>query len=156
MLHETLEQLVLGILTAWCLNLLSTYYSLIAKDYNWQIINMSVMPFCHLPAACTYQTCAIHLLIMHFILISCRTHTLSSTYISYYSSDFVRQESNVLASAHPATALCVCVSCIFARRLVYNHYAIAHAHNAANAQAQGIDWACWSQKFTFSLKALRV
>ena len=28
------------------------------KEYNWQIINMSVMPFCHWQAACTYHVCA--------------------------------------------------------------------------------------------------
>ena len=27
-------------------------------------------------------------------------------------------------------------------RLAYKHYAIAHAYNAANAQAQGSDWVC--------------
>ena len=38
----------------------------------------------------------------------------------------------------PVTALCVCAYvALFARRLVYNHYAIAHTCNAANAHAQG-------------------
>ena len=35
---------------------------------------------------------------------------------------------------------CVCVYvALFARRLAYNHYAIAHAYNAANTHAQGSD-----------------
>ena len=46
---------------------------------------------------------------------------------------------------------CACAYvALFARRLAYNHYAIAHAYNAANAHAynaakahaQGSDWAC--------------
>ena len=44
----------------------------------------------------------------------------------------------------------------FARRLAYNHYAIAHAYNAANAHAQGSDPARWSQKVTLSSKAIGV
>ena len=42
---------------------------------------------------------------------------------------------------------------LFARRLAYNHYAIAHTYNAANAHAQGSDRARWSQKVTLSSKA---
>ena len=35
---------------------------------------------------------------------------------------------------------CACAYvALFARRLAYNHYAIAHAYNAANAHAQGSD-----------------
>ena len=45
---------------------------------------------------------------------------------------------------------------LFAHRLAYNHYAIAHAYNAANKHAQGSDPARWSQKVTLSLKAIRV
>ena len=41
------------ILTAWSTNQLSTCHSPMTKEYSWQIINMSVMPFCHWPAACT-------------------------------------------------------------------------------------------------------
>ena len=42
---------------------------------------------------------------------------------------------------------CACAYvALFARRLAYNHYAIAHAYNAANAHAQGSDRARWSQK----------
>ena len=38
--------------------------------------------------------------------------------------------------------LCACVHvALFARRLAYNHYAIAHAYNAANTHAQGSDLA---------------
>ena len=33
---------------------------------------------------------------------------------------------------------CACVA-LFACRLAYNHYAIAHAYNAANTHAQGSD-----------------
>ena len=44
--------------TAWSTNMFSTCYSPMTKEYNWQIINMSVMPFCHWQAACTYQVCA--------------------------------------------------------------------------------------------------
>ena len=40
---------------------------------------------------------------------------------------------------------CAYVS-LFARRLAYNHYAIAHAYNAANAHSQDSDRARWSQK----------
>ena len=39
-------------------------------------------------------------------------------------------------------------------RLAYNHYAIAHAWNAANTHAQGSGWARWSQKLTLSSKAI--
>ena len=42
---------------------------------------------------------------------------------------------------------CVCAYVAFLRmRLEYNHYAIAHAHNAANAHAQGSNHARCSQK----------
>ena len=42
---------------------------------------------------------------------------------------------------------CACAYvALFARRLAYDHYAIAHAYNAANAHAQGSDRAHWSQK----------
>ena len=35
---------------------------------------------------------------------------------------------------------CACAYvALFARRLRYNHYAIAHAYNAANAHTQGTD-----------------
>ena len=52
---------------------------------------------------------------------------------------------------------CVCTYvALFARRLAYNHYAIAHTYNAANAHAQGSDRACQSQKVTLSSKAMRV
>ena len=35
---------------------------------------------------------------------------------------------------------CACAYvALFARRLAYNHYAIAHAYNAANTHAQGSD-----------------
>ena len=35
---------------------------------------------------------------------------------------------------------CACAYyALFARRLAYNHYAIAHAYNAANAHTQGSD-----------------
>ena len=35
---------------------------------------------------------------------------------------------------------CVCAyDALFARRLAYNHYAIAYAYNAANTHAQGSD-----------------
>ena len=30
---------------------------------------------------------------------------------------------------------------LFVCRLMYSHYTIAHAYNAANAHAQGRDWA---------------
>ena len=47
---------------------------------------------------------------------------------------------------------CACVYvALFVRRLAYNHYAIAHAYNAANKHAQGSDPARWSQKVTLSL-----
>ena len=37
---------------------------------------------------------------------------------------------------------CACAYvALFARRLTYNHYAITHTYNAANAHAQGSDWA---------------
>ena len=45
---------------------------------------------------------------------------------------------------------------LFARRLAYNHYTIAHAYNAANAHAQGSDRAHWSQKVTLLSKAIGV
>ena len=52
---------------------------------------------------------------------------------------------------------CACAYvALFACRLAYNHYAIAHAYNAANTQAQGSDPARWSQKVTLSSKAIGV
>ena len=39
-------------------NMLSTCRSSVTKKYNWQIINISVMPFCHWLAACTSHLCA--------------------------------------------------------------------------------------------------
>ena len=42
---------------------------------------------------------------------------------------------------------CACANvALFARRLAYNHYAIAHACNAANAHAQGSDWVVEDKK----------
>ena len=67
----------------------------------------------------------------------------------------LRRESNFLASTRPVTALCVCcIICVQAH--AYNHYAIPHAYNAANARAQGSDRAHWSQKVTLSSKAIGV
>ena len=40
--------------------------------------------------------------------------------------------------------------------LAYNHYAIVHAYNAADAHAQGSDWACWRQKLTLPSKSIGV
>ena len=52
---------------------------------------------------------------------------------------------------------CACVYvALFSRRLAYNHYAIAHAYNAANAHAQDSDRARWSQKVTLSSEAIGV
>ena len=52
---------------------------------------------------------------------------------------------------------CACAYvALFARRLAYNHYAIAQAYNAANTHAQGSDPARWSQKVTLSSKAIGV
>ena len=53
----------------------------------------------------------------------------------------------------PCAGACVA---LFARRLAYYHYAIAHAYNAANTHAQGSDPACWSQKVTLSSKAISI
>ena len=44
--------------TTWSTDLVSTYPLPMTKEYNWQIINMSVMPFFHQQAACTYHVCA--------------------------------------------------------------------------------------------------
>ena len=42
---------------------------------------------------------------------------------------------------------CACAfAALFVRRLAYNHYANAHACNAANAHAQGSDWAVEAKK----------
>ena len=52
---------------------------------------------------------------------------------------------------------CACAYvALFVRRLAYNHYAVAHAYNAANTQAQGSDLAHWSQKVTLLSKAIGV
>ena len=52
---------------------------------------------------------------------------------------------------------CACAYvALFLRRLAYNHYAIAHAYNAANTHAQGSDPARWSQKLTLSSKEIGV
>ena len=41
---------------------------------------------------------------------------------------------------HVQSLPCACAYvALFARRLAYNHYSIAHANNAANANAQGSD-----------------
>ena len=63
-----------------------------------------------------------------------------------------------LALTHLVTALCMCVFIVAlsARRLAYNHYAIAHAYNAANMHAQGSDPTRWSQNVTLSSKAIGV
>ena len=46
---------------------------------------------------------------------------------------------------HVQSLPCACVYvALFARRLAYNHYAIAHAYNAANAQDS--DWAYFEAK----------
>ena len=52
---------------------------------------------------------------------------------------------------------CACAYvALFARRLAYNHYAIAHAYNAPDTHAQGSAPEHWSQKVTLSSKAIRV
>ena len=44
---------------------------------------------------------------------------------------------------------CACAYvALFALRFAYNHYAIAYACNAANAHAQGSDWAVEAKKLT--------
>ena len=58
---------------------------------------------------------------------------------------------------HVRSMPCACAYvAFFARRLAYNHYAIAHAYNAANTHAQDSDPARRSQKVTLSLKAIGV
>ena len=47
----------------------------------------------------------------------------------------------LLALTRTPTALCVYVA-LFARRLACNHYASAHANNAANTHAQSSGRAC--------------
>ena len=48
---------------------------------------------------------------------------------------------------HVRSLPCACsYVALFVHRFAYNHYAIAHAYNAANTHAQGSDPACWSQK----------
>ena len=49
---------VITLSTAWSFQVLSTCCSPMTKECNWQIINMSVMPFCHWLAACTLHLCA--------------------------------------------------------------------------------------------------
>ena len=44
---------------AWSTDLLSTCCPPKTKEHNWQIINMTVMPFCYGLAACTWQVCAL-------------------------------------------------------------------------------------------------
>ena len=52
---------------------------------------------------------------------------------------------------------CACANvAFFARRLAYNHYAFAHAYNAANTHVQGSDPARWNQKVTLLSKAIGV
>ena len=65
---------------------------------------------------------------------------------SYYS--LIAFDVRVTFWLHRVRSLpCACAYvALFARRLAYNHYAIAHAYNAANAHAQGSDRARWSQK----------
>ena len=41
----------------WSTNLSSTCRPRMTKEYSWQIINMSDMPFCHWQAEWTYQIC---------------------------------------------------------------------------------------------------
>ena len=77
---------------------------------------------------------------------------------AYYKYSLIAFDKRVgfLASARPVTA-CACVYvALFAHRLTFNHYVIAHAYNAANAHAQDGDRARWSQKVTLSSKAIRV
>ena len=51
-------------LTTWSTNLISPCCTPKTKEHNWQIINMSVMPFCHGQAAYTWQVCAPSIQIM--------------------------------------------------------------------------------------------
>ena len=76
--------------------------------------------------------------------------------VTYYSLIAFDERVTFLASTRLVTALCVWYAALFVRRLAYNHYAIAHAYNAANAHAQGSDRARWSQKVTLSSKAIGV
>ena len=46
---------------------------------------------------------------------------------------------------------CICAYvALFARKLAYSHYVIAHAYNAANTHAQGSDWAVEAKKLVSS------
>ena len=85
---------------------------------------------CHLDSY-TVTVCNGYLVSSHVVTVQLPTRCLKF--------DCLRQESNFLASTRSVTAVCVCVCCIIARRIAYNHYAIAHAYNAANTHAQGSD-----------------
>ena len=60
---------------------------------------------------------------------------------SYSLIAFDERVSFWLQRAQSLPCACAYVA-LFARRLAYNHYAIAHAYNAVNAHAQGSDQAC--------------
>ena len=68
---------------------------------------------------------------------------------SWLKSDCL-DESNILVLTCAVTTLhmsCMYVE-LFAHRLEFNHYAIAHAYNAANTHAQGSDRVRWNQSFS--------
>ena len=72
--------------------------------------------------------------------------SMEETPWSYYSLiAFDERVTFCLQRVRSLPCACVYVA-FFARRLAYNHYAIAHAYNAANAHTQDSDRARWSQK----------
>ena len=77
---------------------------------------------------------------------------------SWYGYSLIAFDERVTFWFHRVRPLpCACAYvALFARRLVCNHYAIAHVINAVNAQAQGSDRGRWSQKVTLSSKAIVV
>ena len=82
--------------------------------------------------------------------------TVINSYFVYYTLiAFDERVTFWLQRIQSLPCACAYVA-LFARRLAYNHYAIAHAYNAANTHAQRSEPARWSQKVTLSSKAIGV
>ena len=88
----------------------------------------------------------------------CNIGSVVPEVVSVFNYSFIAFDERVTFWLQRVQSLpCACAYvALFVSRLAYNHYAIAHTYNAANAHAQGSDRARCSQKLTLSSKAIGV
>ena len=128
----------------------------------WYAVSLGARVHTHInmpnQSACGPTTTAVRRVDVH----QCQGHEIALTqhdceyaFKNYSLIAFKERVTFWLQRIRPLPCACAYVA-LFACRLAYNYYAIAHAYSAANAHAQGSDRARWSHKVTLSSKAIGV